>query len=483
MIFTAASRFRWVFCQLEALRHCLAPRVLHMLKELPETLDETYERILRDINKANRDHARRLLQCLAVAVRPLRVAELAEVLAIDFGTTSRGGTSKLNTDWRWEDQQEAVLSTCSSLISIVDEKGSQIVQFSHFSVKEFLTSSRIAGSSADISPFRVLLEPAHTILAKACLVVLLRLGELVDKHNVKDKFPLARYAAEHWVDHARFENVSSHVREGMEDLFDPDKPYFAVWPQVHDVDTEPLRDSLLYEFASSSCKKSKSAIPLYYAALCGLHDLAEQLIIKHPQQVCSTGGYFTSPLGAALRGGHFKIAQVLHEHGADVDVQGVYNYTPLYGASCSGHFEIVQWLLSHRANPNYRSEINGWTSLHAAAYFGHVKVSWLLLQYKADIYAHDDLDRTPLHVAAEYGRANVAWLLLEHGADVNARDNSRNTPLLGAVQRRRLRVARLLVEHGANIDAEDNKGRTAFQVASERGYHNIAKLLSDHGSK
>jgi len=64
-----------------------------MLEELPETLDETYERILRGINKANRDHARRLLQFLTVAVRPLRVAELAEVLAVDFGTASHGGTS------------------------------------------------------------------------------------------------------------------------------------------------------------------------------------------------------------------------------------------------------------------------------------------------------------------------------------------------------------------------------------------------------
>ena len=199
-----------------------------MLKELPETLDKTYERILRDINKANWDLAHRLLQCLTVAVRPLRVAELAEVLAVDFGTGYRGGKSKLNTDWRWEDQQEAVLSTCSSLISVVDERGGQVVQFSHFSVKEFLTSSRIVGSSADVSRFHILLEPAHASLAKACLGVLLRLGELVVGDKVKGKFPLARYAAKHWVEHARFENVSSHIREGMEDLFDPDKPYFAV---------------------------------------------------------------------------------------------------------------------------------------------------------------------------------------------------------------------------------------------------------------
>jgi hypothetical protein len=61
-----------------------------MLEELPEILDQTYERILREINKANRDHAHQLLQCLVIAVRPLRVAELAEVLAVDFETASSG---------------------------------------------------------------------------------------------------------------------------------------------------------------------------------------------------------------------------------------------------------------------------------------------------------------------------------------------------------------------------------------------------------
>ena len=455
-----------------------------MLKELPDTLDETYERILRDINKANRDHAHRLLQCLTVAVRPLHVAELAQVLAVDFEITSRGETSILNTDWRWEDQQEAVLSTCSSLISVLDEEGSQIVQFSHFSVKEFLTSSRIADSSADVLRFRILLEPAHTILAKACLAVLLRLGKLVDEDNVENKFPLARYAAEHWVDHARFEDVSSHIREGMEDLFDPDRPYFSTWLQVHDNDTAPPYRSLLDEFASSYREKPNAATPLYYAVLFGLHDLAVQLIIKYPQQVNIIGGYFMSPLGAALRGGHLKTAQVLYEHGADVDVQGRNNYTPLFGASCSGHLEIVQWLLSHGANPNNRGKSDGSNSLHGAAFFGHVEVCQLLLKYKANICAYDYEGNTPLHLAVEFnGHANVARLLLEHGAYVNARDNSRNTPLHLSSYSGHLEVARLLVERGANIDAEDGQGRTAFQVASERGYCDFANFLSDHGSK
>jgi ankyrin repeat protein len=454
-----------------------------MLKELPETLDETYERILRDINKANRDHAYRLLQCLTVAVRPLRVAELAEVLAVDFETASRGETSKLNTDLRWEDQEEAVLSTCSSLISVVDEHGDQVVQFSHFSVKEFLTSSRITGSSAVVSRFHIHPEPAHTIAAKACLGVLLRLGEFVDEGNVKDKFPLARYAAKHWVDHARFGNVSSYIQEGMEDLFGPDKPYFAAWLQVHDIDTSPSYGSVLYYFALSFVSTPKTTTPLYYAALCGLHDLAKQLIIKYPQQVNTASGYYVSPLGAALSRGHFEIAQLLYERGADIDIQGCDNRTPLRGASFMGHLEIVQWLLSRSANSSIPDNLSDRTPLHAAASSGHVEVSRSLLQYKADIHAHDNQGQTPLHLAVEDGHVNLARLLLEHGADVNARNNSRNTPLLVALNNGHLEEARLLIEHGANIDVEDDEGSTAFQVASEEGYHDFAKLLSDLGSK
>ena len=55
-----------------------------MLDELPDSLDETYSRILREIKRSSRDRVKRLLQCLTVAIRPLRVEELAELLAYDF---------------------------------------------------------------------------------------------------------------------------------------------------------------------------------------------------------------------------------------------------------------------------------------------------------------------------------------------------------------------------------------------------------------
>ena len=99
-------RFRWVFCQLDVLQHCIPPNLRQYLNELPDTLDETYDRILKGINKAQRDNAHRLLQCLTVAVRPLLVEELAELLAFDLQASTRGGIPTLKEDWRWDDQEE-----------------------------------------------------------------------------------------------------------------------------------------------------------------------------------------------------------------------------------------------------------------------------------------------------------------------------------------------------------------------------------------
>ena len=90
-----------MFCQLEVLRHCFPSSVRQILEELPESLDETYERILKEIRKPKQEHAHRLLQCLVAAVRPLRVEELAEVLAFDV---TAEGIPNLNLDWRWEKQ-------------------------------------------------------------------------------------------------------------------------------------------------------------------------------------------------------------------------------------------------------------------------------------------------------------------------------------------------------------------------------------------
>ena len=474
--FSYFDRFRWVYCQLEALRHCLPPSVARILEELPETLDETYERVLREINKANREHALRLLQCLTVALRPLRVEELAEVLAIDFDGPTHGGIPQLNPKWRWADQHQAILSTCSSLITIVEDGNFKVVQFSHFSVKEYLTSDRLASSTGDVSRYHIILDPAHTILAQACLGVLLRLDDRVNEYNVRN-IPLAKYAAQYWVDHAGFERVASRIRDAMEYFLDADKSHWAAWSRVQMVDEKFVIQPM----------KLQDAFPLYYASLGGLYDMAEHLVGKHPEQINARGGRRGTPLAAALHGKHFVVAELLYRNGASVDIRDAHSNTPLRTACIVPAPDTVQWLLNHGA------DVNTPTPLHSVAACGYSQVFRMLIEHNADIHIRNDRGETPLHYAASpypgaHVNLDIMQILLDHGADPNARDNNNSTPLHHSSWFREMRIqgtaegTSLLLKHGAIIDAEDNEGRTPLQLALEHGRDEIATCLKEHGA-
>jgi len=224
-VLTYVYRFRWTVCQLQSLRNSFPSAIRRSLDDLPKSLDETYDRILLSIAQERQEYALRLLQCLAISIRPLRVEELAEILAIQF---EAGAQPNYDVTWRPENAEEAVLSACSSLIAIVDLDGFRVVQFSHFSVKEYLTSERLANAGNHLSKYYIVPHQAHTVLSQVSLSVLLTLDDALDKDSVKN-FPLTTYAARYWVEHAQFDNVSSSLKDAMERLFDSTKPHLAIW--------------------------------------------------------------------------------------------------------------------------------------------------------------------------------------------------------------------------------------------------------------
>ena len=433
------DRFRWVVCQLEVLRHCLPPSVRQILAEMPETLDETYERILLDIPKANQIFAHRLLECLTVAARPLKVDELAEVLAIDFSVA--GETPRLNEDLRWKDQEQAVLSACSSLVTVIDDdENSRMVQFAHFSVKEFLTSGRLAASKVDTLHYHhIPLKPAHTIMAKACLCVLLRLDYLIDKQNIKN-IPLAKYSAHYFAKHVDFEDVISQIQDGINYLLDTEKPHFAAWVWVAMV-------------VQTDHPQQPEGNPLHYIAELGSSSLARHLISKHPEYLHTSVGDLGTPLHQAAGSSHLDVFKILVEQYVDVDVRDFDDRTPL----------------------------------HRAAYWGRFDVSRILIDRGADINARSRLGRTPLHRAVDdlADGANdfyfdVIAFLLGHGAEVNAQDNDHSTPLHDASFEGCTRAVQILLEHAADAHMENNAGQTPFQVASAQGAEAVMRLLLGH---
>jgi ankyrin repeat protein len=447
------------------------------LNELPITLDDTYERALKEIPKEKRQHAHRLFQCLVAAIRPLRVEELAEIFAIDFDPKSE---LSLLEDWRPDNPEEAVLSACSTLISIIEDDGSKIVQFSHFSVKEFLISDRLQSLSiGNTRQYHIPLDAAHAVLARACLTVLLQLDENVDK-KLLARFPLVSYAAEHWVNHVKFEIVASRFEDILERLFNPEMAYLAAWVWVHDVD-RPWSRRVIDDLPEHP--PAPSATALYYAALCGFTGLAKHLILTHAEDVNARCGEHGSPLHAASYGGHLEVARLLLENGANFNLEDDRGKTPLVAAyGGNDNLEAMRLLLKHGATTDILYN-NLWLILHEASYYGHVGVMELLLQHNADVNARSKYKWTPLIWASAGGRVEVVQLLLERGADINAQSESDGTSLSRASSNGHLDVVRVLLEHGADVHIREGKDRTAFQLATSFGYPEIAKLLLEHGAE
>ena len=375
-----------------------------------------------------------MLQCLVAAVRPLRVEELAEVLAFDFDAD---GIPKLNLDWRWENEEEAIMSACSSLVIIVEDEDSRIVQFSHFSVKEFLTANRLAEPVRDVSRYHIQLDAAHTILARACLGVILRMDDRINRDNIKN-FPLAPYAGQNWATHAQFESVSSRIKDGMERLFDADQPYFAIWLWLDD------EEAIL----KPTCPGKPEAVPLYYAAKFGFRDLAEHLVAENPDHINARCGSDETPMHAAARAGHINILSLLLDHGADVDVRDNKGDTPLLKASWAGKREA----------------------------------GWYLIDRGADINARDKRDYTPVFMSFR-GHAKDARMLYERGAEIDIWNIYGETPLHQSVRWGAIELVRFFLEHGLDPNRRSVHNTNPYDIASWCGMREIVELLSEYGGK
>jgi ankyrin repeat protein len=474
-----SRRFRWTVCQVDRLRRALPPSIRKVLNDLPKTLDETYSRTLLGIDEEKREYAQRLFRCLMVSIRPLRVEELAEILAIQFDEEA---LPTFNTDWRPAYAEETIISVCPSLIAIVDRGSHRVVQFSHFSVKEYLTSERLAAAEERLSYYHILPEPAHTILAHAGLSVLLQLDDKIDRNTISH-FPLVPYAAQYWVDHAKFRNVSSQIQEVMERLFNPAMPHFAAWVWLHDVDHPWIQST------STIHPTQPEAMPLYYASLCGFRALTEHLIAAHSPDINSRGGSHTTALHAASVNGHLQVASLLLRNGADPDSRDHVGRVPLHRVSQGGQLviaksslEIARLLVNSGADVNVTDD-EGRAPLHAAAArSGYRDIAELLLGSGASLDARSKNQQTPLFVSCYRGRSEMAQFLIDRGSDINARDEIGAFPLHAASLRGHVDVARLLIDRGADVDAQKEDRWTALHLASHKGQLDIAKLLIDRGA-
>ena len=218
-------------------------------------------------------------------------------------------------------------------------------------------SDRLAKSPGAISCYRIVPEDAHSVLARACLGVLLH--DNIDQHG-SDAIRFAEYAARYWVTHACIENVACRIRNETEELFNPDKPYFSAWLQLYN------SNNRLWSQELQSQMQSGTAPLLYHAAFCGLHEFVERLSLKYPQYANAIGGLVGTKLHSAADAGHVEVVRSLLTCGVDVDPRGLSDQTPLQLASYKGHIDVVECLLDHGADVNHQDK-NRYSPLSHAA--------------------------------------------------------------------------------------------------------------------
>jgi hypothetical protein len=239
----------------------------------------------------------------------------------------------------------------------------------------------------------------------------------ITKDNLQN-YPLVKYAARHWVEHARFENILEFMEDGMKELFDPRRRCLEIWVWICDP-WSPLAGLERAERPSPP-----EGTTLHYAAVCGLHGVAKFLVVELSQDVDSQAfDEELTSLHVASAYGHMEVTCILVEHGVDATAEDNNKNTPLHVASTNGHVDVACVLLKHGIDMTTHNR-DGKTPLHEASAEGHLEVTRLLIDHGVDPIAHkgsSGLKETPLHMASIHGHVEVAHFLVEHGVDTETK--------------------------------------------------------------
>lgn len=456
---------------------------------LPETLDETYSRILKDVPSKHRHHTIRILQFLTFSERPLRIEEAVDAIAVDVA--SRPYFDQNNR----MPIPEEILKYCSSLVTVAtrtiepvpvrrvcrtllrdeyDEFGSNLkdsdeevgavkeLQLAHFSVKEYLMSGRLEESFRNHLSERA----ARSSIVEVCVGYLLEMDATLSPREVQRRNPMARYSAQYWPAHARLARRIGERGEALVWELFKCLAYEVSW-SLYDHDLE-------WELIPSQ----PTPPALYYASNARLAWLVRKLLGQGDDVDAARPGVDGAALWVASMRGHRDIVQLLLDHGANVNLRSSrHQRTPLAMASSKGHREIVQLLLDHGANVN-PSRSNSYSALVEAAKKGHREIVQLLLDRGANVNAGDHHfinRRTVLSGAAAGGHREIVQLLLDRGTDVNG---DKGKALMWASAGGHHEIVQLLLDRGADVNGDHG---SALVRASAGGHREVLRLLLGHG--
>ena len=280
-----------------------------------------------------------------------------------------------------------------------------------------------------------------------------------------DSMPLALYAAEHWIGHAKSGGVGPTVLQLMLHLFTSGSAPFKNWIQMYDIDAGRYGSygKPVMGFATST---------VYYSSLAGMQELLGCLLHKG-ENANAKGGRFGNPLQAASFEGYEAIVKLLLENGAEVNAKGGEYGNALQAAAASYQVNdaIVKLLLENGADVNAKGGmyVNALQAAALAASYpsqGNVAIVKLLLENGADINAEAGEYGNALQAVSSSGNEAIAKLLLENGAEVNAKGGEYVNALYTASFRgSNEAIVKLLLKNWAEVNAKGGEYGNALQAA------------------
>ncbi|KAL9100922.1 MAG: hypothetical protein Q9163_003758 [Psora crenata] len=434
-----------------------------VIDNLPSGIQDSYEALLQRC--PNRLFAKKVLQIVLVAWRPLTLEEIDVAMGVNEQTSSYAdleleGSSRL---------QETLPSRCGLMVSIIDSK----VYFIHQTVKEFLLGE--VGTKPSVGSIwqpSLDLSESHNLMTEICLRSISFSEVQMDQVNLwnallpedyRDMKPNAYYAflsysAIYWAEHFRNSKQSFKFMKTIE--------YF--------LDTSDRRSVIgRYRINYGTALHTASG---------GGHKKIVQMLLEKGADVNAEGGHYSNALSAASANGYDKVIQILVDNGADINTQGGLNINALQTASGRGHDKVVQILVDNGADINAQGAHYG-NALVAASTHGKNEVIQILLNNGADVEAQSSRYCNALQAASAKGYNKVVQMLLDNGADINAQGEHYGNALLAASTQGKNEVIQILLDNGADVNAPDEFYGNALQAASAGGYDKVVQILLDNGAR
>ncbi|KAE9376195.1 hypothetical protein N431DRAFT_404374 [Stipitochalara longipes BDJ] len=418
LIKNAGGMFQYVSCQFDALRlHRSRAKIQEALRSLPEGLDATYNRMLIAIAPEYRKQVASVLKWLAFSLRPLLVDELAEIFILDPDSPVPFDEAQ-----RLFNPEDVLTHLAGLVVQVpVHDNFEYIlmgkhdvfeIRFAHFSIKEYLCSTRMT-----LEYFSTAEQTSHLYIAESCITYHLQLSTntLASEDTLK-RFILWDYVGQYWSSHlekvARVMWTDRVISHATHVLSAHSQSLLNI---VRFSDPDHPSNISNWEATAESVPS-----PLYWTASLGFYHLT-LLLIHHGAEI--NGISRVSKWGTALQ------TAAAHKH-EDVD--------------------ILQLLIGSGAEINAQAGYHG-NALQLAASYGRKEILQLLIDSGAEINAQGGAYGNALQAAAAYGQKENLQLLIDRGAEINAQGGLYGNALQAAITNDKSEIVELLLSLGAEI--------------------------------